>query len=443
MAGSMCALALAGLTGGGHRVVAAEMAAPVTLFRAPSQGISLRIQAIRVADDDGGRAADTTPEEFGEWVAFANMSFAPASIRFLYDPQTDFADVRSTLLNNLADPNDTFPDWRAQGMLGNEIADRYPGKVLVIMRHGPGPTSDYGGSGSPSHGFIILPGFGVSIHCGRTALPWFAHEMGHYLGLGHTMPNLPYFATVADAASYFVTNGRSDSLFDGDGFSDTLPDPYIPCLECQTDSKAVVLDGARFELPRTNLMSYYDEASVLTPMQIAVVQDMAALLIRGNGAYPTNVADPSPRAGTSRFEAEDLPSTHTGPEPGKQDMSGFTPYPFSPRWSGDAQLYWGAGAGASLTISFTLQRAGTYDVVVFATLSPYFDTVRVQIDGTDTGTVFDAYLPSVMPSGPIQAISQLALAAGSHWMRFTVVGTDADSLGHGFGVDCIELRPSG
>ena len=403
-----------------------------------SETITLRVQAIRLADDDGGRPADTSPAQFAEWVDFANVSFAPAGIAFAYDPATDFAEVRDTFLNNLADPNDSFPDWRAQGALGNEIAAQYPGKVLVIMRHGPGPTSDYGGSGSPSHGFIILPGFGVSIHCGETALLWFAHEMGHFLGLGHTMPNLPAFANIGEAATYFVQNGRTGSVFDGDGLSDTLPDPYMRFLECATTT-SVTLDGIAFELPRDNLMSYYKEAAVLTPMQCAIARDMAALVIRGGGRYPTNAAGAAP--GALRFEAEDLETTHSGPEPGEQDMAGFAAYPFSPRWSQDAQLYWGAGTGKWLTLYINVPETKRYSVFVYATLSPYFDTVRVDIDGKATGVTLDAYAPQVLPSGPIEVASGLELTKGQHRIRFTVIGTNSASLGHGFGVDCLELRP--
>ena len=53
--------------------------------------ITLRVQAIRLTDDDGGRPADTSPTQFSEWVEFANASFAPAGIAFAYDPVADFA----------------------------------------------------------------------------------------------------------------------------------------------------------------------------------------------------------------------------------------------------------------------------------------------------------------------------------------------------------------
>jgi len=168
---------------------------------------------------------------------------------------------------------------------------------------------------------------------------------------------------------------------------------------------------------------------------------MATLVVRGDGRYPTNAAPTSTAPGTLRFEAEDLATAHTGPEPGDQDMAGFAPYPFSPRWSQDAQLYWGAGTGRRLTLYFSVPETKRYDVFAYATLSPYFDTVTIEIDGAPTGVTFDAYAPQVLPSGPIRAAAGLELSKGQHRIRFTVIATNSASLGHGFGVDCIELRP--
>ena len=77
----------------------------------------------------------------------------------------------------------------------------------------------------------------------------------------------------------------------------------------------------------------------------------------------------------------------------------------------------------------------------YATLSPYFDTVSVEIDGKTTGATLDAYAPAVLPSGPIEVASGLELTEGQCRIRFSVIGTSGASLGHGFGADCIELRP--
>jgi hypothetical protein len=408
---------------------------------ASDEVITVRLQAIRVADDDGGRPAAIDAELFGEWVSFANTCFAPTGIVFTYDPATDFADVRNTLLNNIADPNDTFPDWRAQGTLGNEIAAQYPDKILVVVRHGPGPISVYGGSGDPAHGFIILPGLEGWISCGVLALRALPHELGHYFGLGHTLAR--EFTSVAEAEQHFKDNGRDPSVFDGDGFSDTPPDPDVYSLNCESATTEITLDGVRFELPRDNLMSYYT-GSTLTPMQGAAARVLAKLLVQHHCKYPWNVAAVDAPAGTLRFEAEDLPRSSTGAAPGQQDMSWFTPYPFSPHWNGDDQLLWCGAIGKSVTLyDLYVPHAGLYTAVVYATLAPDYGIVGMQIDGKTVGTPIDGYAPDVRPTGPVEVCPSVQLAKGSHSLTFTMVGTNSASRGELFGIDCVELRPVG
>jgi len=90
---------------------------------------------------------------------------------------------------------------------------------------------------------------------------------------------------------------------------------------------------------------------------------------------------------------------------------------------------------------FRVRGRSCYSVFAYATLRPYFDTVSVEIDGKAVGAVLDAYAPAVLPSGPIEVSSGVELTKGQHRIRFTVIGTNSASLGHGFGVDCLELRP--
>ena len=44
--------------------------------------------------------------------------------------------------------------------------------------------------------------------------------------------------------------------------------------------------GQAFELPRSNIMSYYDERSSLSPLQVARVQEVLALRVAGGMAAP-------------------------------------------------------------------------------------------------------------------------------------------------------------
>lgn len=54
------------------------------------------------------------------------------------------------------------------------------------------------------------------------------------------------------------------------------------------------------------------------------------------------------------------------------------------------------------------------------------------------GATLVAYAPQVLPSGPIEVASGIEVTKGQHRIRFTVIGTNHASLGHGFGVDCVE-----
>jgi len=79
--------------------------------------ITVRVQAIRVADDDGFRGAYVSPKRIGEWVDFANKCFAPAGIGFVFKPdEGDFASVNSTVLNKMTGVGDA--NWRDAKRLG-------------------------------------------------------------------------------------------------------------------------------------------------------------------------------------------------------------------------------------------------------------------------------------------------------------------------------------
>ena len=71
--------------------------------------LTVRMQAIQVSDDDGKRTADITTQQVEQWVNKANEIFANASVRFIYDPNADFAPLKSTLLNNMT--GDADPNW--------------------------------------------------------------------------------------------------------------------------------------------------------------------------------------------------------------------------------------------------------------------------------------------------------------------------------------------
>src|SRR5204862_2859704 len=53
---------------------------------APAPLLTARVLAVRIADDDGQRAARVTADDVTRWLAFANDVFAPAGVRFLFRP---------------------------------------------------------------------------------------------------------------------------------------------------------------------------------------------------------------------------------------------------------------------------------------------------------------------------------------------------------------------
>ncbi|MFT3883026.1 MAG: hypothetical protein QM703_25665 [Gemmatales bacterium] len=59
--------------------------------------------------------------------------------------------------------------------------------------------------------------------------------------------------------------------------------------------------------------------------------------------------------------------------------------------------------------------------------------------GQSLGSVIDLYGGRVYPSGTFD-LGTHHLKAGKHRLKFTVVGKNEHSTGHGFGIDAIQLR---
>jgi len=89
----------------------------------PQPPYTLRVHAIKVADNDGRRAAGITPQEVKAWVDKANSIYATAGIQFRFDPNPNGADwstLNNTAINNLSSSNSAT--WSA----ANALAAQYP-----------------------------------------------------------------------------------------------------------------------------------------------------------------------------------------------------------------------------------------------------------------------------------------------------------------------------
>ena len=257
----------------------------------------LHVVFVRTAETDGSKASTATAQSFKASIDIANQIYATAGIQFKFDPNVDFPPiVNDTLLHHdfmlaknqsLNQPKDKEP--QVDGSLhalakNNFVRNKYWGKLVVFS--GIGDQLSFNDSlghweiNPRTYAYSNMIDLFVQWFNSDASPNVFAHEVGHYLHLGHTHGYLPKDVkefkdlVTKGITQWGYTNSNIGQLFDGDIGSvvDTPPDPGPdlwkavtgdPCsagnqisipVTVGTNSFAVI-----FNTDRRNIMSYFKE----------------------------------------------------------------------------------------------------------------------------------------------------------------------------------------
>jgi hypothetical protein len=172
----------------------------------------IRVLAIRTSDDDGTHKRDVKAKCIEARVNTTTQVFSKANIEFLFDPNNDVLDIRSTLLNRdltvFDDPakytsKDIKPPFnsRMHAIARNDFAQLFPNRLCVFFRYRTSLEYDsnaghwiekeeYFGSSGWNAWLVNMGSIG-----GDNDL---AHEIGHYLQIRH--PFVEGVKTVSQAA---------------------------------------------------------------------------------------------------------------------------------------------------------------------------------------------------------------------------------------------------
>lgn len=311
----------------------------VMLFSADlSNAYDLRLQVIPLSNSDGTKAYNVTPQQFASLVDRVNAVYAGTGIRFLFDPDTDWAPMNDTELNT---------DGTNQQTRANAIAATYPSKMLCLLRWGPSAKVTGNGNAYPPPGNAPKPPDLNDVEQNYVALPssigsfpgaydylnlgngsFVGHELGHYLGLYHTFPGWtdldgPVYArfngsmpsaAAADQAviDYIAQNGGTIAALDGDRISDTPPDPsqvlYTAHGQDYCAQQKLTVNGVMnnqkvsftFDPDVGNIMSYYPSCSYPpTPQHFSPLQIQRMIETLNNTSRRSLLAAPQTDFGCS------------------------------------------------------------------------------------------------------------------------------------------------
>ncbi len=402
------------------------------IFPDPNPELSLftvHIEVVRVANDDGSDLANISPDEIIRLVDKANEIMAPASIRFIFDPQTDVAILQSTGIATMLQQGDT--DWEKHMMAADQMVARYPGKITLFVRKLPVvEPSKQEGFFWRDYNFALISMEDQPL-CGKADDTRLIRAMGHFLGLDNTFTE-PY-KDLDSAAKAYADSFYNLSAFDGDGYEDTPPEILIADEQYVCSSApSILLENVEIPITRGNVMSGYFPRTSLTTQQIARARYILALRQRIGMIMPTNSGL------EDSFEFESITNSYGWVTSEVVDLTSFSKRNFS----GGKGLNIIAGYYSSFTVEFDIAKEGIYDLNFYGFTSPSSGVLEVYVDEYLVNDFIDLYGPYTYATGAI-GMSPYYFTEGTHQMVFTVIKKNDLSTGYNFGLDAFTavIRP--
>jgi tetratricopeptide (TPR) repeat protein len=109
-------------------------------------------------------------------------------------------------------------------------------------------------------------------------------------------------------------------------------------------------------------------------------------------------------------------------------------------WSNAYHLHCPAKNGAYVVLEPSVSSTGDYRLDVYFTKGPGYGIVEVSLDEKKVGVPFDGFESTGVRSGPVE-LGTVHLSAGSHRLRFAIVGRNPKATGYDLGIDCLKLEP--
>jgi hypothetical protein len=273
-----------------------------------------------------------------------------------------------------------------------------------------------------------MPGWSDDAHCGHDHIYALAHEIGHHLGLSHTFARV--FARPGEAAVFLRDRNGDVRAFDGDGLSDTSPDPGIRTTECGKLLE-LSLGGVRVPLERRNLMSYYERVDSLSVQQIRRLR----WFLNERRAQHMKLPKNAPAGALEAEQLEILASQ--GGRCSTQEMDVFG----AGNWSQGRQLFCHSDGLLWVRVRLPSSSSERQRLDLYLTRAPDFGILEVLLDGRPIGAAYDAWAPAVLASGAID-LGEHQLAAGDHELSFIVRAKNPASEAFHIGIDAVALVPA-